>query len=458
MPPIFVVIEEGAERGRKLPIAEGRPILLGRGDDAGLRLPEDDLRVSRRHATLRLEAGALVVADEASRHGTFVNEERVDRRALRNGDRVRVGRTVLRVDGVPAAPPAATELGDDAMLETVFVATAATESAPSEGRAWPCDGCARPHPTRACPGEGYGWLCDECAGARRRANDAVQELRFGGFECLRALADGGMGRVYEARHVSSHAHAALKVLLPDAPEALKAIPRFLREQRVAWTLQHPRIVATFEVGRHVSDGRLYLATEFMNGGDAAKLASARLPIEAAVSVAADLFEALAFSHAHGIVHRDVKLENVLLDRADARGLQRAKLADFGLAKAWAESGATQVTGEERMGSMFYVAPEQLLDFKGAGPSVDVYSAGAALYRLLTGVPHLPLGDEPITVPLLIARTIDDARVPLRQRRPEVPIDLAAWVDLLVARDPAKRAQISAAEVAAMLARGLGRAP
>lgn len=451
----FVVVVEGAEKGRRLTVSAGATMLLGRGDDAQLRLPEDDLRVSRTHAKIRLDGGALVVEDAGSRHGTFVNEERVDRRTLRTGDRVRVGRTVLRVEGETASAPAATEGDEDALVATYFVRAASTDDA-AVPEGWACDGCQRAHPTQSAPPEQFGWLCNECSAARRRAPDATPGLVFGGFECLRLLAEGGMGRVYEARHVTNLAHAAVKVLLPDANVALKAVPRFLREQEVAWKLHHPRIVATFEVGRHASDGRLYIASEFMTGGDAAKLAARSLAIDVAVSVSADLFEALAVAHAHRIVHRDVKLENLLLGAADARRLRRAKLADFGLAKAWADSGATQLTGEERMGSMLYVAPEQLLDFKGSGPSVDVYAAGAVLYRLLTGASHLPIEPHELTMTNLVARTLDTARVPVRERRPDVPVDLAGWIDLLVAREPERRAHVGAAEVAATLLRGLGR--
>lgn len=273
-----------------------------------------------------------------------------------------------------------------------------------------------------------------------------------GWRLDRKIGQGSMGTVYEARR--GGVRAALKVIRADASDE-ENLARFRREARVLMELDHPAVVRCLATGEldptESGRGGVYLALEFLDGGSLQDLLDrrGRVPLPQAIGVVRSIFSGLAVIHAQGIVHRDVKPANVLLD-----GDGRAKLADFGLARSTDGSTALTQTGTI-LGTPFYMAPE-LIRGEEVGPSIDIYAAGATLWTLLTGEPPFP-GDNPLKVLQAHLR----APVPdLRHKLPNAPERLVRALDALLTKPPDDRPR-TAADALALLeglpAMAIGRA-
>ncbi|MGH8163190.1 MAG: serine/threonine-protein kinase, partial [Rhodanobacteraceae bacterium] len=199
----------------------------------------------------------------------------------------------------------------------------------------------------------------------------VADFEIPGHRLVRPLGKGGMATVYLAIQASLGRPVAVKILQAPTDEA---ITRFEQEARTIARLQHPHIVAIYEVGR-TSDGQLYYSMPYLPNGDLSKMDLRDSPARVAAVLRA-LLGALAHAHQHGIVHRDVKPENVLFDQH-----RRALLTDFGIARA---SESLRVTREgATLGSSGYMSPEQARGQDIDGRS-DLYSVGVMAYELLTG--------------------------------------------------------------------------
>jgi serine/threonine protein kinase len=280
--------------------------------------------------------------------------------------------------------------------------------------------------------------------ARSIEESLVPELpagrRLGEFRLLRELGRGGMGIVYEAVQEPLGRRVALKVLPGGAALDERLAIRFLREARAAARLSHPGIVAVHTSGR--AEGVLYFAMELIEGTTLAeRIAAGPLEPREAARIAAAVARALEHAHAAGLVHRDVKPENVLLSPDGG-----AKIADFGLVL---ETSAGALTlSHTVLGTPSYVAPEQ-----ARGESVDarsdIYGLGAVLYAMLAGSPPFP-GEVPS---LVLARLLTGRPRALASVRPELPLRLVAICERAMARDPAER-HASAAAMAAELERFL----
>jgi streptogramin lyase len=240
-----------------------------------------------------------------------------------------------------------------------------------------------------------------------------------GYRIEALIARGGMGVVYRATHLGLERPVALKVIAAELAERDGFRERFLRESRLAASLDHPAVVPVFD-SREV-DGELIVAMRLVEGGDLRQLIDreGRLPPALAIALLGQVGEALDAAHAAGIVHRDVKPHNVLLEG------DRAFLSDFGLAKALGDSAAA--SGASVVGTAQYMSPEQ---WRGGavGPAADVYSLGCVLYEALTGI-----------VPY--ARKDADSE-------PEVPEGLEAVIERAVAKAPADRYPSAGALIAA----------
>ena len=203
---------------------------------------------------------------------------------------------------------------------------------------------------------------------------------FGDYEILEEIAHGGMGVVYKARQLSLNRLVALKMILAGEWATPAARQRFRAEAEAAANLQHPNIVAIHEVGEH--EGQQYFSMDFVAGSNLADFARRNpLPPERTAAFVQTIAEAVHFAHERGILHRDLKPQNILID-AD----ERPRITDFGLAKrVETDSGLTR-TGDV-IGSPSYMPPEQAASLADeVGPHSDVYSLGAILYELLTGRP------------------------------------------------------------------------
>lgn len=259
-----------------------------------------------------------------------------------------------------------------------------------------------------------------------------------GYEIVGLLGRGGMGVVYQARHLALRRIVALKMIRTGPEAGPEELIRFRTETEAVAALQHPGIVQIYEVGEH--NGRPYCALEFVPGGSLAQHASGR-PL--AANTTAQLVEGLAraihCAHEHGIVHRDLKPANVLL-AADGT----PKVTDFGLAKQLEVEGSHTRTGQ-LLGTPSYMAPELLAG--KVGLAADIYALGAILYELLTGRP--PFHGVTPRETLLQAETLDP--VPPRSLQPGVPRDLETITLKCLRKEPERR-YASAAELAADLAR------
>jgi hypothetical protein len=213
---------------------------------------------------------------------------------------------------------------------------------------------------------------------------------FPTLEILGLAGQGGMGAVYRARQTKLDRLVALKILPPAVGQDPSFAARFTREARTLARLSHPHVVAIHDFGE--IDGLYYLLMEFVDGANLRQLLRAgRLPPEDALKIAAQVCDALQYAHEEGIVHRDVKPENILLDKKG-----RVKIADFGLAKLLLERSSVdhQLTASQQvMGTWHYMAPEQIEKPLQVDHRADIYSLGVVLYEILTG--SLPLGRFPL---------------------------------------------------------------
>lgn len=212
------------------------------------------------------------------------------------------------------------------------------------------------------------------------------ESCFPGYSQLTYIARGGMGAVYSAVQTSLDRRVAIKILPPDLGADPLFVEGFHREARLLGRLQHPHIVAVYDFGRN-DLGHLFIVMEFVEGTSLLDIMKReRLPVRRVLEIIAEVCDALQFAHDHGVVHRDIKPTNILMD---VRG--RVKVADFGLARHMvAESTTTtQTRSSILMGTPAYAAPEQRLHSRTLDHRADIYSVGIMMYEMLTG--QFPVG-------------------------------------------------------------------
>ena len=243
------------------------------------------------------------------------------------------------------------------------------------------------------------------------------------------LARGGMATVYAATDTRLDRPVAVKVMRPGLASDPEFVERFAREARAAARLSSPEVVAVHDQGTDPATGTAYLVMERVSGGTLRDVLRERgaLPPAAALELVEPVLVALAAAHAAGLVHRDVKPENVLLS-ADGR----VKVADFGLARAVETSTATATTGL-LLGTVAYLAPEQV-EHGRTGPRTDVYAAGVLLWELLTGAPPYR-SDSPMTVAF---RHVHEDVPPPGTVVEGVPASLDDLVVRATRRDPSAR--------------------
>ena len=247
------------------------------------------------------------------------------------------------------------------------------------------------------------------------------------YDLEEIVGTGGMSTVFRARDAQLERRVAIKILHERFSEDEEYVARFRHEARAVAQLAHPNIVTVIDRGE--DDGRQYIVFEFVDGENLKELIvrSGPLPLRRAVELAVVVADGLSFAHEHGLVHRDVKPQNVLLSENGT-----VKVTDFGIARSLdVDHGVTQ-TGTV-VGTGEYLAPEQASG-GAVSPATDVYSLGVVLWEMLTG--HVPFeGDSFVVVAL---RHVNEAAPDIREFRSDVPPRLAAAVDRALQKDPAHR--------------------
>src|SRR5581483_838951 len=255
----------------------------------------------------------------------------------------------------------------------------------------------------------------------------VGEVIAGRYELEELVEHGGMSTVYRGRDRLLERTVALKVLHPHFLDDPEYVERFRREARAVAQLSHPNIVGVIDRGQ--SEGQQFIVFEFVDGENLKQLLERRgpLPVPQVVDLGIQIADALAFAHAHGLVHRDVKPQNVLLDRAGD-----AKVTDFGIARSLdVERGFTQ-TGTV-LGTSNYLSPEQAAG-SPVTPATDVYSLGVVLYELLAG--EVPFHGDTLVV--VAMKHVTEHPPSLHDHRPDVPPRLARAVEHALEKDPGSR--------------------
>jgi class 3 adenylate cyclase/WD40 repeat protein len=263
---------------------------------------------------------------------------------------------------------------------------------------------------------------------RQRAASALVGRTLGGYEIEAVAGAGGMGVVYRAREPGLERRVALKVIAPELAWSEGLRRQFLAESRAVAALEHPHVLPVYRAGEE--DGQLFVAMRFVDGSSLAELLAAdgALPGPRALTILEQVAGALDAAHSRGLVHRDVKPGNVLIDAG--AGADHAYLSDFGLV-----APAERSSGDGGWaGTAAYVAPE-LVEGTPPTPAADVYALGCVLYEALTGRAAF-VGD---TEPEVIAAHLRGFSAPLPSRlKPELPAALDAVVTRALARAPVER--------------------
>lgn len=263
----------------------------------------------------------------------------------------------------------------------------------------------------------------------------------GKYRFVRLLGEGGMGQVYEVRHIELERRAALKILRPELAQDPETAARFFREARAMSQMQHPALVHVYEYG-HLDDGSAYIVMEYVEGHTLREEMGRRggkLSAVAATTYARHVAAALQVAHDKGVVHRDLKPENIMLTvtEEDFSVDSRVKILDFGIAKTLGtlpSAEALQTHPGQVIGTPMYLAPEQAHAPDKISGHTDVYGLGVVLFEMLTG--RLPFAAEEGLE--MVRKHLFSAPPRLRDITPQADEELDALIDRMLAKAPEQR--------------------
>ncbi|MEZ6188828.1 MAG: FHA domain-containing serine/threonine-protein kinase [Planctomycetota bacterium] len=382
---------QGAFAGRVLGLAQNQTVIMGRGSDTSVRLP--DMSLSRRHCQLTNTPRGLLIADLGSSNGTFLNGNRLPQgwHQVRPGDRVMLGSCEFHVFDYDAQPSTA-----------------------SSG--------VHPNPV---------------AQSSQDAGQAIPDPdRFPGFRLQRKLGQGAFGEVFQAIETQHNRVVALKVVNAQLVRNPKDIQRFLREAETGQSLNHPNVLKIYSAGE--SRGAYYIAMEFIPGKEVSELIKTygRLDVGYVLRLAIQLASGLQHAYEQGIVHRDIKPDNVMVLQHPQHGAV-AKLVDFGLAKCFTDDDGGGLTEQgEGMGTLAYMPPEQLDNALNADQRSDIYSLGATIFHMLSG--QRPFAEK--TTRSFIKKILQSAPPSLCTLNPQVPRELDEIIQRAMSKSPDDRYQ------------------
>ncbi|HJS51526.1 MAG TPA: FHA domain-containing serine/threonine-protein kinase [Pyrinomonadaceae bacterium] len=405
----------GPQTGRTFSFEQHDTFMIGRSEDSQFCLPHDRF-FSRHHCLIEIAPPQAFLRDLGSTNGTFVNGLRVETSYLKHGDRIQGGETVLEV---------AVEADNYEVTAAGIQVSEKTEPSLITIACLNCGVPAKAESSR--PDAKLSYVCEECRDKLKKNPQPIPN-----YEMMRVLGQGGMGSVMLARHVQNGRAVAIKTLLPEVAVSEQSLKRFMREIEVAATLKHANIVSYIEHGTH--NGIVYLVTEYVSGMDASRLAKMRggkLSYKEVVKIMEQTLAALDFAHSQGFVHRDIKEQNILVDGTFPNYV--AKLTDFGLSKSYKQTGMSGVTMVgDVAGTIAYMPPEQVRDFKEVRPPSDIYACGMTAYSLITGAHALDISPK-AGISETVKAIFEKPIIPITTRVPEVPLKVAAVVETALAK-------------------------
>jgi eukaryotic-like serine/threonine-protein kinase len=388
---VVLRVTAGPYQGKEYVFRRHETFVVGRSSQAQFSVPDDGF-LSRNHFLIEFNPPVCFLRDLGSTNGTKVNGVRIEATRLRDSDLITAGESafVVRVE--------------DTWTEFPVVH---------------CLGCGQGAPRdtamAAMPGDqSIDWLCDACIDHRRKyptpPPDYWIEKRIGG---------GGMGEVFMARHMPSNRPVAIKMMIPTVAASDRAKAYFRRELEVLKNLRHANIVSYH--GMQERDGQFLLIMEYVDGKNAREWVDSLpgpLTIQAAARIGVQLLSALEHAHEKGYVHRDIKPSNLLVMGPPLR--PTVKLSDFGLAKSFRDNaGFAGLTHQGDVGgSIGFLSPDHIRDFREVKEPADIYSAGATLYYLLSG--NFPFLDFDPNRSDAYTMILEHPPVPLRAHRPDAP--------------------------------------
>ncbi len=261
---------------------------------------------------------------------------------------------------------------------------------------------------------------------------------LGKYKLLDKIGEGGMGKVFKAEHTTMDRVVALKLLPVELTSKADAVARFRREVHMAASLHHPNIVTAYDADQ-VSN-RHFLVMEYVEGNSLYDWLKqhGRLPIDWACECIRQAALGLEYAHRKGVVHRDIKPNNLLVVAADTSGVPALKILDMGLARSASEQQISEeiTQSDQVLGTPDYISPEQADDSRSADARSDIYSLGCTLFRMLTG--QLPFGGKSALEKIAARLKYDAPRA--TSLRPELPPGLDAAIARMLARNPADRFQ------------------
>jgi serine/threonine-protein kinase len=314
-----------------------------------------------------------------------------------------------------------------------------------------CPRCGSTHPPGACPDDGATTPLGALIASTKAAEaELAPGVMIGEYEIVRPIGAGAYGDVYAGEHPLIGKRVAVKVLRRSYASNPRVVSRFIAEARVVNRIRHPNIIDIFSFGT-LPDGRHYFVMDLFEGLSLGELLrrDGRLALDTALPILRGVADALDAAHAAGVLHRDLKPDNVFLSN-EREGGYSPKLLDFGVAKMIAEEGAHKTATGMTIGTPRYMSPEQCRG-KGVDHRTDIYAFGVVIHEMLTGR-RLFTGESPLDV---MFKHANEPPPPMSSVCPDLPPALDEPVLAMLAKKPDDRPPSAGAAVQLLAARVTG---
>jgi pSer/pThr/pTyr-binding forkhead associated (FHA) protein len=434
---VTIEVVEGSAKGQTITFERHDTLLVGRDPDCHIQLAGDPA-ISRHHCLLEVAPPRARLRDLGSRNGTFINDVRYGKREkgespeeaakrafpevdLHDSCKVRIGKTVVCVQVQEKSTPPS-ERKEATSRRIRISCLRCGRDLTNSGVFYPdsdpiCGSC------RTEAGSDPMKVLVEMVGRAEKAQ-ASTSFSLPDYQVEKRIGQGAFGAVYLARRRKGGEQVAIKVMLPQVEVTDESRELFRREISVLRKLDHPNIISYLEHGS-VGDA-FYFVMDYCEAGsihEAMKPAGGKLSFEPATAYTLEALEGMAFAHAKGYIHRDLKPQNILLTHSS--GKTRARISDFGLAKCLENAGLSGMTlTGTAAGSPDYMPREQVTNFRDVKPSCDVFSMAATYYKMLTGLP--PRGKTQGKDP--IVAVLQQQVIPILKVDPGVPKPIAVILD------------------------------